>query len=408
MSQTPHDQFAKQFLEELLSPFGQVELSREIPGESRWVDLWFQPHPQVGRSPSAATGSAPDCIDADRSPLQPSALDRPQIDRRDLGLLGLLTQTPCLLEPYRNPPNFPAIRSCLTKRLALVADQERKHPRTPETDLPQLWILAPTFSDTALRHCGAVPNPHLPLGCYQLQPLLGSHIIILHQLPPTLDTLWLRLLGKGHCQRQAIHDVLDLPPSHNYRSLAVQLLAHWKVALDTLSPPPSEEEETLMALNQAYLEWEQKTLRQGEERGIQIGQERGIQIGQERGIQIGQERGIQIGQEQARRRVLLEMLELELEFKFGEQGRALLPYVMAVDWTEDLHCMVRSIKPLPNWEAVKNWSLEHLGAIGAEAETIDRPQQWLGLVLKLAFPGESASAIAQTQAQLVATLNPTA
>ncbi|MGA1282874.1 MAG: hypothetical protein ACO34J_02235, partial [Prochlorothrix sp.] len=66
-------------------------------------------------------------------------------------------------------------------------------------------------------------------------------------------------------------------------------MAHWKVALDTLSPPPSEEEETLMALNQAYLEWEQKTLR------------------------LGEERGIQIGQEQERRRVLLEMLDLELE-----------------------------------------------------------------------------------------------
>ncbi|MGA1285264.1 MAG: hypothetical protein ACO34J_14565, partial [Prochlorothrix sp.] len=111
-------------------------------------------------------------------------------------------------------------------------------------------------------------------------------------------------------------------------------------------------------------------------------------------------------QEQERRRVLLEMLDLELEFKFGEQGRALLPYVVAVEWTEDLHSMVRSIKPLSDWEAVKSWSLEHLGEIGSNSGSLDRPQQWLGLVLKLAFPGESASAIAQTQTQLAAIVNP--
>lgn len=45
MTRQPHDQFAKSFLADLLEPLGQVEVSLEVSGESRWVDLYFQPDP---------------------------------------------------------------------------------------------------------------------------------------------------------------------------------------------------------------------------------------------------------------------------------------------------------------------------------------------------------------------------
>jgi hypothetical protein len=51
MSRTPFDEFAKQLLEQLLSPLGEVNTSREVPGESRWVDVWFSP---AARSPTAS------------------------------------------------------------------------------------------------------------------------------------------------------------------------------------------------------------------------------------------------------------------------------------------------------------------------------------------------------------------
>ncbi len=38
MSQFPHDQFAKDLLESLLSPFGKVETDRKISGEVRCGD----------------------------------------------------------------------------------------------------------------------------------------------------------------------------------------------------------------------------------------------------------------------------------------------------------------------------------------------------------------------------------
>ncbi|MCC5633858.1 hypothetical protein LC613_41310 [Nostoc sphaeroides CHAB 2801] len=45
MIQQPHDKFAKQFLEELLSPFGEVRTNREVTDETRFVDVLFSPTP---------------------------------------------------------------------------------------------------------------------------------------------------------------------------------------------------------------------------------------------------------------------------------------------------------------------------------------------------------------------------
>jgi hypothetical protein len=48
--------------------------------------------------------------------------------------------------------------------------------------------------------------------------LLGEHfraaIVAIHQLPVTTDTLWLRLLGRGRVQEQAIAQLVALPESH--------------------------------------------------------------------------------------------------------------------------------------------------------------------------------------------------
>jgi hypothetical protein len=45
MTRFPHDQFAKDFLESLLSPLGQVQTSLKISGEVREVDVYFVPDP---------------------------------------------------------------------------------------------------------------------------------------------------------------------------------------------------------------------------------------------------------------------------------------------------------------------------------------------------------------------------
>ena len=47
MTQTPFDAFSKEFLADLLAPFGTVERSFEVPGESKYIDLLFYPSETV-------------------------------------------------------------------------------------------------------------------------------------------------------------------------------------------------------------------------------------------------------------------------------------------------------------------------------------------------------------------------
>lgn len=104
MTRQPHDQFAKQYLEELLAPLGDVETSRDIPGEVRQVDVLFTPNP----------GS----------------------DRQMLGLLGKLVSDPCLLEPFRNQPSKTEIRNCMLKLFSFHGELQRR-ARREEEELPE-------------------------------------------------------------------------------------------------------------------------------------------------------------------------------------------------------------------------------------------------------------------------------
>ena len=46
MTRFPYDQFAKDYLEELLQPLGKIETSKAVPAEIREIDVYFAPSPQ--------------------------------------------------------------------------------------------------------------------------------------------------------------------------------------------------------------------------------------------------------------------------------------------------------------------------------------------------------------------------
>lgn len=239
MARTSFDQFSKQFLEALLSPFGQVEISREVPGEPRFVDVWF-------------------------APTQPT-------EAVSLGLLGQMATIPCLLEPFRNPPAPTEIRQCLLKLLAVQAQAQRQARREavplPEAELPYLWILTPSLSEKTLISFGAHESGDWPAGVYLLEAGFRAAIVLINQLPVTAETLWVRLLGKGKTQQQAIAQVAALPTQDGRREVALRLLVTWKLMIEESGL--AEEQEILMSLSSIYLEWERETERRGLERGLQ-------------------------------------------------------------------------------------------------------------------------------------------
>ncbi len=85
----------------------------------------------------------------------------------------------------------------------------------------------------------------------------------IHELPKTIDTLWLRLLGRGMVQREAVAELLALPKHHPYRQEAMKHLAILQVRLKARQNTTRDLREVMMSLSPVYEEWRQKTLDEG-------------------------------------------------------------------------------------------------------------------------------------------------
>ncbi|BAU14667.1 hypothetical protein LEP3755_52180 [Leptolyngbya sp. NIES-3755] len=173
MAQNPFDQLSKQYLEEFLAPIGTVQRQYEIPGEAKFVDVWFVPNPNA-------------------------------VQATDLGLLGRMVQQPCLLEPYRNVPTRTEVRVSLLKLVWVQEDERRKAQceELSDDEIPWLWILAATTSRPLLEEAeGKIKAEWMP-GIYFMSGILKTAIVAIDQLPETEETLWLRILGRDRTQER--------------------------------------------------------------------------------------------------------------------------------------------------------------------------------------------------------------
>lgn len=252
MTRTPYDQFSKQYLEELLTPLGKVDVGREVPGEARQVDVLFSPAPQ-------STANA-------------------QI----LGLLGRFAASPCLLEPFRNQPTPTEVRDCLLKLFLTQAEIQRQarrnDERVQEDHLPRLWILASSASQTLLNGFRGKPDQeNWPQGVYFLGDFLRAAVVAINHLPRTEETLWLRILGKGATQQQAIAQLVALPRENSLRNCTLELLANWRINIESTGNLDEEDRALIMQLLPAYVQWREETLREGRQEGMQAGMQVGVQ-----------------------------------------------------------------------------------------------------------------------------------
>jgi hypothetical protein len=242
MTRFIHDQFAKDYLEELLKPFGEVQAASQLAGEIREIDVLFTPFPNQTTNTEL------------------------------LGLLGKLATTPAIFEPFRNPASTEEICDCLLKSLevrgALRRAAKREQTNKTKIKIPKLWILTPTASKNIISGFSETTKPDSLPGIYYLAKSLHAAIIVIHQLPQTQETLWLRLLGRGTVQRRAIDELAALPLNQPYVKITLELLYNLQKNLKINQSSQTEDQELIMRLAPLYQQDRELAKQEGEQRLI--------------------------------------------------------------------------------------------------------------------------------------------
>jgi hypothetical protein len=258
MTRFIHDRFAKEYLEELLSPIGTVNVGRDVASEVREIDVYFTP-----------SNAIPEYSET-------------------LGLLGKMANTTAIFEPFRNPANASEICSCLGKLLDVRGELERKfrreNTRYDDGQLPKLWILMPTASKALVDSFNAIPDTENWMqGIYFLGESLRTAIVAIHQLPETPETLWLRILGKGGVQQRAISQLRALAADDPLRIIALELLYRLQSNLVTDAPQElePEERELIMTIAPLFQQEIQAARQQAREQGLEQGLEEGLERGRQ-------------------------------------------------------------------------------------------------------------------------------
>ncbi|MEG4067380.1 flagellar assembly protein H [Microcoleus sp. Pol11C2] len=263
MTKFPYDQFAKEYLQELLSPPGEVETSKNVTAEVREIDVGFQPTSFEGEYVQS------------------------------WGLLGKMAATVAIIEPFRNPVTAEGIFSCVVKLLNSRAELERRanrqDQRFEERQLPMLWILTPTASEALLNSFGfrtPEESEGWGRGVYFLSEVWRVGLIAIHQLARTPEIMWLRMLGRGRVQQGAITELTAFPVNAPLRANALQLLYTLQANLQANTPTnptmDDEDQELVMASVPLFQQHLQEARLQGLEQSLERGIERGIEEGREK------------------------------------------------------------------------------------------------------------------------------
>jgi hypothetical protein len=261
MTRFIHDQFAKQYLTELLISYGQIEMSKDITSEVRQIDVLFTP-----------ASPFPDGIES-------------------LGLLGRMAKNSSytIFEPFRNAVSKSEIRSCIGKLFDIHADLERQtkrnNTRINEEELPYLWIFTPTASADILESFNfTLDEENWGKGIYFLGKALKTVLIVIHQLPTTPETLFLRVLGRGKVQRQAVEELEALSENSPFLTNIIQLVHDLIAVLSARQEKEhdidQDDQELIMKLSEMYeqqlAEIKKQEREEGEQQGLQKGRQEGL------------------------------------------------------------------------------------------------------------------------------------
>jgi Domain of unknown function (DUF4351) len=241
MTRFVYDQFSKDYLEELLKSYGTVEAPSSVAGEVREIDVYFSP---VSEQTS---------------------------DLENLGLLGRFASISAIFEPFRNPASTDEVLDCILKLLEVRGKLQREakgqKKKLKEQEIPKLWIFTPTASKTKLSLLGAVENQGWLPGIYFMAEALRTAIVVIHQLPETQDTLWLRILGRDSIQQKAIEELNALPRNHPFREVALESLYNLRQNLVANQQKQQEDRELIMRLQPLYQQDRELAKQEGKQEG---------------------------------------------------------------------------------------------------------------------------------------------
>jgi hypothetical protein len=266
---TQFDQFAKSLLDVLLRPVGTVRSQYEVRSTAQAVDLWFEPAPERAA------------------------------ERARLGPLARISEETCMLEPFHDPPGLSEVRACIRKQYNLAHFQElearaaqgsgtgeESEAIAVAVPFPRLWIISAGRPETVLARyemrrmdidpngdCAGDGDGWLP-GFWQAADGHALHVMVLRDLPETLDTLLLRLLGTGKTHQRAVDELIALPRDSWQYLLATPLLLAFRIYVPPGLYDDSEDDmQYTEKLERLYAEWEQRVKRQGLEQGLELGRE---------------------------------------------------------------------------------------------------------------------------------------
>ena len=104
----------------------------------------------------------------------------------------------------------------------------------------------------------------------------------IHQLPSTPETLFLRILGKGKVQRQAVEELETLTNNNPFLADVIELVHNLIAVLSARQRQEQDidqdDQELIMKLSQMY----QQQLEELRKQGLQEGQQEGLKTGVER------------------------------------------------------------------------------------------------------------------------------
>jgi hypothetical protein len=220
----PHDQRFKALMRVYWELVAHVQLERAVHVPAQRIDLAYQPR---ARAP-------------------------------ELGIVDrMAAQGPGMLEYFADEPSGEDIRACVRKRLNYeherVLEAQRNGDSAPAE--PRLWLLTANRPRAAK---GLLPMTRWPRGCWRFRADAHMHLVVLDELPHGVDTLPLRLLGRGSTLQRALAELHDLPRDHVLRTRGEPVL----VAFRQFVMQDLERTDDMDALDHAYelyREWQQRT-----------------------------------------------------------------------------------------------------------------------------------------------------